>query len=1136
MIVRLSSPVEDLEDHYEVVVVGSGYGGAITASRLARAGRRVCLLERGKELQPGEYPDTAPEALKEMQIDSPEGHIGSRTGLYDFRVNEELSVFMGCGLGGTSLVNANVSLRADRRVFDDPRWPEALRADLGTLMADGYRRAKEMLKPEPLPDRVAGLKKLQALADSSKVLPGQFYRPPINVTFADRVNHVGVEQKACTLCGNCVSGCNDAAKNTVLMNYLPDARNHGAEIFTQIAVRFVERKNDRWLVHYQVLGTGRERFDAPLLFVSADVVVLAAGTLGSTEILLRSAEHGLPLSEQVGTRLTGNGDVVAWSYNSDQEVNGVGWGRRAGGEVGPCITGIIDDRDQPDLEQGMVIEEGSIPGALANLLPLAFDAAARVSGVDTDSRLQDRIQELAREAESLVYGPYRGAVRNTQTYLVMSHDDGNGHAVLEQDRLRIRWPHVGDQPVFERISEALHRATEPLGGTYLTSPIWTKLLRNELITVHPLGGCVMAEDAEHGVVNHQGQVFTGTAGKGVHEGLYVSDGSVIPRSLGVNPLLTISALAERCCARLAQDRGWTIDYTLPSVPPAAAPPRELGIQFTETMTGYISTQVTSAQAADDYQVAAARGKADGSTFSFTLTVISEDLESMLTDSHHQARMIGTVSAPALSPDPIAVTDGVFNLFVQDPDRVNGRQMRYRMKLTTEEGRQYRAVGFKIINDDRGLDIWPDTTTLYVTVHEGDTDAGPVVATGILTISPENLMKQLTTITVRGATSAWQRLAATARFGKFFAGTLFDVYGGVARPPERFNVVAPARKKRPLRVCAPVLHPFTTDDGVELLLTRYQGGSKGPVILTHGLGTSSRIFSIDTIETNLLEFLYAHGYDVWLLDFRASIELPASADPFTADDIARYDYPAAVATVRAVTASPSVQMVVHCYGSATFFMAMLAGLEGVRSVVSSQVATHIVCPPISRLKAGLHMPALLDRLGVASLTAYTDTNADWCNRLYDRFLEVFSDETQAECDSAVCNRISFMYSLLYQHGQLNNTTHDALHEMFGIANVHEFEHMATMVRAGALRSADGKDIYLSHLERLAVPTTFIHGAENSCFLPESTEQTMKLLVQHNGSHLYRRHVVPGYGHIDCMFGKRAALDVYPLILQHLETTG
>ena len=1133
MIARLSSPVADLQGHYEVVVVGSGYGGAIAASRLARAGRQVCLLERGKELQPGEYPDTGPEVLAEIQIDFPDHHVGSRTGLYDIRVNDDLNVALGCGLGGTSLINANVSLRADQRVFSDPRWPEALRADLGTLMQDGYQRAEEMLKPTPLPDRMAAVKKLEALASSSTALPGRFNRLPLNVTFTDHVNHVGVEQQACTLCGDCVSGCNYAAKNTVLMNYLPDARNHGAKIFTQIAVRFVQRRDGRWLVHYQPLDTGRERFDAPPLFISADIVVLAAGALGSTEILLRSAEHGLPLSDQVGQRMTGNGDVLALGYTSDHEVNGVGWGHRDNGNngaVGPCITGIIDSRDQSDLEQGMMIEEGSIPGALADYLPESLLAVARASGIDTDPGLADRVKELARELDSLVHGPYQGAGRNTQTYLVMSHDDGNGHAALEEDRLRIRWPDVGGQPIFDRISQALQRATEALGGTYLTSPIWHKLLGEQLITVHPLGGCGMAESSERGVVNHKGQVFAGPRGSAVHDGLYVSDGAVIPRPLGVNPLLTISALAERCCALLTQDRGWTIDYTLPSVPPAPLPPRALGIQFSETMRGHISTRDT-----DDYQAAADRGKADDSPFAFTLTIISDDLDRMLADPKAQARMIGTVIAPALSPDPITVTDGVFNLFVDDPDRAGGRQMRYRMKLSTEEGQQYYFVGFKSIHDDRGLDIWPDTTTLYVTVYEGDNDTGQVVAKGILTIRPDDFMTQLTTTKVLNATSAQQRLAATARFGQFFAGTLFDVFGGVVRPLTRFDVAAPARKQRPLRVCAPEIHPFTTGDGVTLLLTRYQGGAKGPVILSHGLGVSSRIFSMDTIETNLLEFLYAHGYDVWLLDFRASIELPASAQRFNADDVAQYDYPAAVAKVREVTASPSVQMVVHCYGSTTFFMAMLAGLEGVRSVVSSQIATHVICPPMTRLKSGLHLPTLLDKLGVDSLTAYTDANANWFSRLYDQVLDAFPDEKEELCTSAVCHRITFMYSLLYEHDQLNGPTHEALHEMFGIADIHAMEHLALMVRAGALRSADGQDIYLPHLGRLAIPITFIHGAENACFLPESTEQTMELLRQHNGPHLYRRHVISGYGHIDCIFGKRAALDVYPLILEHLEMT-
>src|SRR5947207_12451816 len=114
---RLSSPIDTIKAHYSVVVIGSGYGGAIAASRLARAGQSVCVLERGAERQPGEYPDTEAEALQEMQIDTPEAHVGPRTGLYDLHINKDINVFVGCGLGGTSLINANVSLRADPRLF-----------------------------------------------------------------------------------------------------------------------------------------------------------------------------------------------------------------------------------------------------------------------------------------------------------------------------------------------------------------------------------------------------------------------------------------------------------------------------------------------------------------------------------------------------------------------------------------------------------------------------------------------------------------------------------------------------------------------------------------------------------------------------------------------------------------------------------------------------------------------------------------------------------------------------------------------------------------------------------------------------------------------------------------------------------
>ncbi|MBA3767258.1 MAG: alpha/beta fold hydrolase, partial [Acidobacteria bacterium] len=795
-----------------------------------------------------------------------------------------------------------------------------------------------------------------------------------------------------------------------------------------------------------------------------------------------------------------------------------------------CITGIIDAREQPQLDDGMVIEEGSIPGAFAALLPKTFAVASALIGKDTDSGVADMVQERGRELDSLVRGSYYGAVHNTQTFLVMTHDDAAGRLYLEEDRVRIAWPGVGQQPIFEKVNERLEQATRSLGGTYLKNPLSTKLTNHDLITVHPLGGCVMAESAESGVVNHKGQVFSGDAGTAVYEDLYVCDGSIIPRPLGVNPLLTISALSERCCVLLAMDRGWQINYDLPSAPLSPSEPLRTGIQFTETMCGHFSTKVK-----DDYERAEEQGIEDDSTFQFTLTIASRDLEHMLNDPQHPARMTGTVTAPALSADPLMVTEGEINLFVEDPDHVGTRHMRYRMKMSSEEGRVYYFSGFKVIHDDRGVDLWSDTTTLYITIYDGDSMKSPEMGKGILKIRPSDFMRQLTTMQVTNSESVKEYLAAKVRFGRLFGGVLFETYGGIFAGSNVFNPDTPPRKRRLLRAGVPQVYLFNTSDGVQLRLTRYQGGKKGPVILSHGLGVSSLIYSTDTIETNLVEYLFAHGFDVWLLDHRASIELPASADQFTADDIATKDYPAAVDKVRELTGAESVQIVAHCIGSTTLFMSLLDGLQGVRSAVSSQGSLHIVAPTATRIKCGLYLPSFMEALSIDSLTGYVDTNANWVNRLYDKCLKLYPIEDEERCRSLVCPRVAFMYGQLYEHDQLNTATHDAMHELFGIANISTFNHLAMLVRAGHLVNARGEDVYLPNLGRLAIPIAFIHGAENECFLPEGSRLTYQLLRETHDKSLYNRHVIPNYGHIDCIFGKNAARDVYPLILNHLAAT-
>jgi len=374
-------------------------------------------------------------------------------------------------------------------------------ADLSTLIEEGYRRAEEMLRPTPYPDSFPDLPKLSTLDKSAQHLGAQerFHRPPIHVTFADGINHVGIEQKTCALCGDCISGCNHWAKNSTLMNYLPDAWNHGAEIFTEVSVRSLERKDGKWIVHYQPVAEERKKFGAPDLFVTAEVVILAAGTLGTSEILLRSKANGLPISDRAGHDFTGNGDVIAFAYNCDEEINAIGFGHHEPGQispVGPSITGMIDNRHATNVNEGFVIEESAIPGAIGGMLPVTLGLAAKAFGKDTDSGLADWLEEKTRATYSLLRGPYHGAIRNTQIYLAVSHDSGKGRLLLEDDRLRISWPGVGDEPQFENINAQLLEATRPLGGIFVKNPIWSAVLRNSLITTHPMGGCVMAERAE----------------------------------------------------------------------------------------------------------------------------------------------------------------------------------------------------------------------------------------------------------------------------------------------------------------------------------------------------------------------------------------------------------------------------------------------------------------------------------------------------------------------------------------------------------------------------------------------------------------------------------------------------------------
>ena len=1216
---RLSRDLHELKPTYDAIVVGSGYGAGVAASRLARMGLSVAVLERGLEIPIGEFPDTAPEALEQFQYTVEGRHIGRRTGLYDMHLGRDMHVLVGCGLGGTSLINANVSLPPNARIWDDKRWPSELFDD--DSLNQGYDRARAMLRPLPYPEKPgkAPPLKLTRLAEAAERLETPLTRPPINVVFEAGPNAAGVYQPACSDCGDCCSGCNTGAKSTTQMTYLPDAVDHGAEIFTDVSVRHVRKEAGGWRIFYTVTSQRRDGFRSPERSLAAHMVVLGAGSLGSSEILLRSQQHGLAVSPRLGHGFTGNGDVLAFAWNGQKPVNAVGVGEPSRAEVdppGPCITGAIDLRHTGPFEDGMIIEEGVLPSGLAEIVPALFNVAGEAVGKETTNGVLDEFQQAVRRAESWVLGSYKGAMHHTATYLVMAHDDGAGRLYLDDDRIAVDWKGVASQPVFERVGAKLLETSAANSAVYIRNPIQNTPFGKSLITVHPLGGCGMGRDSASGVVDHKCRVYDTSPGAtptAVHDGLYVVDGAALPRSVGVNPLLTISAVAERAMIHVARDLGRHLttttrpdrpvrhlvsqgrdvgfvaglvrnlkrgihvsdlgggkivdvmrgaaerqlgtlaaagemarratDALVSANPMATEParridtdgPRPAGVTFTERMAGHISDRSGA-----DHEAAATVGRSFGKEFAFTVTVKVDDVDAFLLDPKHEGTLTGTAICADLSPEPLDISNGVFRLMRKSAGQVETRLFEYNMLLTARDGRAFAFTGQKFVHDDHRFgDLWRDTTTLYIDIQE-EGGAG-AARRGLLTIAPDDFARQLTTLKGINGRSPLDRLNATAKFGVLFAGTLYDIYGGVFAPAKRFNPDR-VRKKRGLRAGTPRVHFFTTADGRHLRLTRYNldgASTKGPLLFTHGLGVSSQIFSIDTIDTNLLEYMAERGWDCWLLDFRASIDLPYARERWTADDCARFDYQPAVDLIRRETGAESVQVMAHCFGSTTFVMSLLGGyVTGVRSAVLSQIAADIVVKFFpQRMLAYLRAPALLDLLKIDYVNARATTEDGFANKLMDALIRVAVPFQREERNrNATSNRITALYGQLYETDQLNALTFDSgLAEMFGEANIDAFKQLALLTRKQVLLDARGEDAYMPHLNRMAFPICFIHGAENACFQPESTARTLDKLSARNGGKLYTRHVIPNYGHIDCIFGKNAATDVYPKIHEHFEKT-
>jgi cholesterol oxidase len=579
------------------------------------------------------------------------------------------------------------------------------------------------------------------------------------------------------------------------------------------------------------------------------------------------------------------------------------------------------------------------------------------------------------------------------------------------------------------------------------------------------------------------------------------------------------------------------------------------LSFTEEMAGFVSTLASGSYDAspasmERFEAGRALGRDDGSGIRFVLTILIEDLPAMLADPATKARVRGIVIAPDVAPGNLEVTHGTFQLLVRDPTRVETWNMIYDLDLAAEDGRAFRFHGFKVLHQRPGLKAWRDTTTLFVSVT-GDDPATDRF--GIMRLTVGDLVRQVSTMEVLNVSGRYRRFAYLWAFLKRFAYCLLRIYGGALDeagrfpplPPTALSVSPPVR--RPSRLPRPETHWLDRDgmwqkDGrvdtdARLCLTRYrhEDGSKGSVMLAPGFGMAASSFLVTTIEPNVVEYLYGEAYDVWLFDYRASINLPQAArGPFTLDDIAREDWPEAVAEVRRLTDNLPVKVVAHCVGSVTLLMALLHGMKGVRSAVCSQFTTQPKTSWFNLLKARLRVSRVLQLFGIRVVQPLQVRR--WSNYVLDIALRAAPMAREERCGQAVCRWINAVYGCTHRHAQLDDDTHKSLTTQFGVGDLDAFNHIALIMREGRALDHLGYDAYLPYPGRLAdVPIHFLIGDRNYIFFPQGNDRTIRWLKANNPHASYSATELHGYAHLDCFIGKDAPNAVFPKILEFLNRT-
>ena len=332
-------------------------------------------------------------------------------------------------------------------------------------------------------------------------------------------------------------------------------------------------------------------------------------------------------------------------------------------------------------------------------------------------------------------------------------------------------------------------------------------------------------------------------------------------------------------------------------------------------------------------------------------------------------------------------------------------------------------------------------------------------------------------------------------------------------------------------------PFTTADGHDLNLINVRGiGNRGPVMLSHGAGVRAELFRPRT-QRNIVDVLVDQGYDVWLENWRASIDPSIAPSDWVLDEAAVYDHPAAVQKIVDETGADSVKAIVHCQGSTSFCMSAAAGLvPQVDTILSSASSLLVNVPRWSAIKLKFAIP-IMNKLTDAVDPGQADKPKGKVQKLITPFVKL----VHRECDDTACKMVSFTYGAgkpaLWRHENISDAVHHPfIQNEFGRVPVSFFMQIRECVANGQLVSVAGFEDLPARFGDQPPKTdarfVLFTGDKNQCFDPKGQRRTYEWLDSLNpGRHAL--HLFPGYSHLDVFFGERAEHDIFPTLLKELE---